>query len=337
MQPLAVLALVAYAAVAHAQSADLRGEELMKALRQGGYTILLRHARTDWSFKEDVAAVPVERSAQRNLSADGVRDAALMGLVFKRYQIPIGEIIASPMFRTRETAEYAAGSPAISMALRVFPTTDETAALVAASPKHGTNRLLVTHHFVIEKLVPGINPGDIAESEAAIVRPTGDGHVSLVGKIKLADWEQLLGVAPQSKAATSAGDAVSKPYAGAPIAPAGATIGPDIPDTPAGQLARAYLDAFNSPDSTRMRTLVERSLLPNPARTTEARMETWRKTFAMLGPLTVIGVRSSTPNELVLDVRSRGGNLTLTTVVSADQPSRASSITIGGTIQGSHP
>jgi phosphohistidine phosphatase SixA len=172
MQLLAVLALAAQTAGGPAYSVELRGEELMKALQSGGYTILLRHARTDWSFKEEVGSVPVERSAQRNLSADGVRDAALMGVVLKRYRIPIGEIVASPMFRARETAEYAAGTPTVSMALRVFPTTDETAALVAAAPKPGTNRLLVTHHFVIEKLVPGIKPGDVGESEAAVVRCT---------------------------------------------------------------------------------------------------------------------------------------------------------------------
>jgi phosphohistidine phosphatase SixA len=333
-----VFALVAYATVANAQSTELRGEELMKALRGGGYTILLRHARTDWSVKENVASIPVERSGQRNLSADGVRDAGLMGLVFKHYQIPIGEIVASPMFRARETAEYAAGTPTVSMALRVFPTTDETAALVAAAPKPGTNRLLVTHHFVIEKLVPGINPGDIAESEAAIVRPTGDGRVSLVGRIKLPDWEQLLGVAPQSSAATPAGNAVSKQYvAAATVSQSASSASAAIPDTPAGKLARMYLEAFNSPDSTRMRAFIEQHLLPNPTRTTEARMQSWRKTFETLGALTVAGVRSSSPNEIVLDVRSKGGDLVVTTTVSAEQPDRAASITISGTIQGAHP
>src|SRR5262249_58631785 len=110
----------------------------------------------------------------------------------------------SQMVRTRETAECAAGTDAISMALRVFPTTDETAAIVAAAPKPGTNRLLVTHHFVIEKLVPGIKPGDVGESEAAVVRPTGDGKVALVGRITLGDWERLAGV-PQSVPAKQGG------------------------------------------------------------------------------------------------------------------------------------
>jgi len=333
MHLLAVLALVAYATGTPVQSTELRGQELMKALRSGGYTILLRHARTDWSFKEEVGSVPVERSAQRNLSADGVRDAALMGLVFRRYQIPFGEIIASPMFRTRETAEYAAGTPTISMALRVFPTTDETAALVGAAPKPGTNRLLVTHHFVIEKLVPGIKPGDIAESEAAIVRPTADGHVELAGRIKLPDWEQLLGVVPQATAAPTT-QAATKPY---PVAPTSAPSGTvTIPDTPAGRLARRYIDAFNANDSARARAFIEESLVTNPSRSTEARMESWARSFENFGRLTVTGIRSSAAEEIVLDILAGGRDYILTTRTSPEQPGRAASITIG-TLRGGHP
>src|SRR5688572_5802612 len=41
---------------------DLRREELMTALQKGGYTIMLRHARTDRSFNEQREPVPTERS-----------------------------------------------------------------------------------------------------------------------------------------------------------------------------------------------------------------------------------------------------------------------------------
>ena len=334
MQILAVLALAAQAAASPPHSTELRGEELMKALQSGGYTILLRHARTDWSFKEEVGSVPVERSAQRNLSADGVRDAALMGVVLKRYRIPIGEIVASPMYRARETAEYAAGPPTISMALRVFPTTDETAAIVAAAPKPGTNRLLVTHHFVIEKLVPGIKPGDVAESEAAVAKPTGDGHVVLVGRITLGDWEQLAGV-PKTVPAARGGQLIAPlpPTAAVPAGQAGPVT---IPDTPAGQLARRYVEAFNSGDSAKARAFIETSLLPNPDRPTELRLETWAKTFRDYGPLTVVGVRSSSPEQIILDIRAQNRDYVLVAKPSTNQPGRAESISIG-TITGGHP
>jgi len=325
MQLLAVITFAAQAAVAPVPPAELRGEALMDALRSGGYTILLRHARTDRSYQEAMGTVPAERSAQRNLSADGVRDAALMGVVLRKYHIPIGEIVSSPMFRARETAEYAAGVPTVvTMALRVFPSTDEQAAVVAAAPKAGTNRLLVTHHFVIEKHVPEIAPGDIGESEAAIVRPAGDGRVALVGRITLGDWEQLAGVAPpHAQPATAAAPAAQA----TPVA---------IPDTRAGQLARRYMDAFNSGDPARMRQFIESSLLPNPARPTEARLQTFQQSFEMFGPLVVTGVRSSSADEIALDVRAKGGDFVLTAKASPEQPGRAASITIG-TAGGGHP
>ena len=334
MQLFVVLALAMQAATEPALSAEVRGEDLMKALQSGGYTILLRHARTDWSFKEEVGSVPVERSAQRNLSADGVRDAALMGVVLRRYKVPIGEIVSSPMFRARETAEYAAGTPAISMALRVFPTTDETAAIVAAAPKPGTNRLLVTHHFVIEKLVPGIKPGDVGESEAAVVRPSGDGKVALVGRITLGDWERLAGV-PQSVPTKQGGQPVTLPLAAADALNKESSPA-TIPDTPAGQLARRYIEAFNSGDPVKAGAFIESSLVPNPDRPTEARLESWARSVQDFGPLTVIGVRSSSPEQVVLDIRAQNRDYVLIAKTSPDDRTRAASITIG-TLQAGHP
>ena len=331
----ATIAFAVQASAVPVPSAELRGEELMKALRSGGYTVLLRHARTDRSVQEPMGTVPVERSAQRNLSPDGVRDAALMGAVFRKYAIPFGEIIASPMYRARETAELAAGPPTITMALRVIPSTDEQAALVATPPKPNTNRLLVTHHFVIEKHVPGIAPGEIAESEAAVIRATGDGKVMLVGRITLSDWEQLAGVvaAPSSSAlpsrASPAPPAAQTGYA----APAGAVT---IPDTRAGGLAKRYMDAFNSGDSTRMRQFIESSLTVNPARPTASRLASYATTFRDFGPLTVTGVLQSAPDEIMLGIRAKGGDFFLIAKASTDQPGRATSITIG-TGKGAHP
>jgi phosphohistidine phosphatase SixA len=335
VQLLTVLTLAAQVAAAPVAYVELRGEELFQALRAGGHTILLRHARTDRSFQEARDPVPVERGAQRNLSADGVRDAALMGAVLRKYRVPIGEIVSSPMFRARETAEYAAGTPtSVTMALRVFPATREQAEVVAAAPAPGTNRLLVTHHFVIETHVPGIRPGDVGESEAVVVRPTGDGRVTLVGRITLADWERLAGV--PAHPATAAGH---PPTAG-PAAPAArvepAPPGVAIPDTRAGQLARRYLDAFNSGDPARMRQFVESSLVPHPARSTEARVHSYVSSFRDFGRLAVTGVRSSSADEIALGVRTTGGEFVLTVRASPEQPGRAAAITIG-TTQGGHP
>ena len=93
---LSILSLAISLASSAIGSAEQRREELMAALKSGGYTILLRHARTDRTFNEQRDPVPTERSQQRNLNDAGIQDAKLMGVVFRKYAIPLGEIISSP-------------------------------------------------------------------------------------------------------------------------------------------------------------------------------------------------------------------------------------------------
>jgi phosphohistidine phosphatase SixA len=333
---LSSLMLAAGMATATGSPPELRREELMAALRSGGYTILLRHARTDRSFNEERSYVPVERSKQRNLTVEGVRDAELMGVVFKKFQIPLGEIVASPMFRTKETAELAAGTPTLTMLLRSIPSTAEQAALVAAAPKPGTNRLLVTHHFVIETHVPGIQPGEIGESEAAVIRPSGDGTVELVGRITLADWQAL--AYPETKAApaaigTAAAPTGSPPYghgaSGATNAPANPGSAAIIPDTPAGRLLQGYLDAFNSGDAARMRGFIEASLIANPSRSTGVRLDSYVKLFEEHGPLVLTAIQSTQDAEIVVAGRSRKATFRLTLKASTEQSGRIASATFG--------
>ena len=318
---------------------ELRREELMTALRHGGYTVLLRHARTDRSFQEERSYVPKERSAQRNLTDDGIRDAALMGVVFRKYGITFAEIISSPMFRAVETAEMAVGRTDTTMVLRTFPTTREQAALVAKAPKPGTNRLLVTHHFVIETHVPGIRPGEIGESEAAVIRPTADGKVELVGRITLDDWRTLANpnpaashtatpatVAPASYAATH-GTSTSVQSAGTAVV---------IPDTHAGHLAREYIAAFNTGSAETMRAFMESTMLPNPERPTEQRLGIYAKLFEQHGPLSVQTIEESKATEITLGARSKIGNVRLTVRSSDAEPMRVAAVTFTF-MQGGHP
>ena len=299
-------AITLIAQLAHAQP-ELRGEALMHALQSGGYTILVRHARTDRNApSKEVPGQPTPplRADQRNLTADGERDVRLMHDVIEKYRVPVGEVISSPVYRCRETAD-AFGTPAITMTLRTFPTTNETKALVAAAPKPGTNRVLVTHHFVIENTVPGIAPGDVGESEAAVVKPSGDGKVMLIGKIRLADWEALAGV-PKTE------------------------VRADLL-----QLAHRYIDAFNSGDQAKMRAFIESSMLALPDRPIETRLQTYAKLFEDHGPLEWKDVQSSAGDAVSLRMKSKRGDIIVTVTASQEQPDRTKSVTFG--ILGGHP
>jgi phosphohistidine phosphatase SixA len=338
---LASLTLVAGLATEN-DSTELRREKLMDALKSGGYTVMLRHARTDRSFNEQRDPVPTARKDQRNLNDDGIRDAALMGVVFRKYGIQFAEIISSPMYRTVETAEYSVGKPtSTTMVLRVFPSTAEQAALVMKPPKKGTNRLIVTHHFVIETHVPGIKPGDVAESEAAVVRHTADGKVALVGRITLDDWKVLAnpeGTKPSAEPKADNGGghgalaALGRLIHGSPDSDAKPV---SVPDTHAGHVAQEYIKAFNTGSAEKMKAYIESWMVANPARTMEERLRTYSQLFEEHGALTIVSVQSSQALEVVLGMRSKRGDFRLTVKSSAEQPMRAQSVTFA-LLQGTH-
>ena len=321
MQLLALVALSTQ--LAATPVAELRREALMHALHNGGYTVVLRHARTDRAnSKEQPGSYPPNRADQRNLSADGVRDAALMGAVFRKYQIPFDEIAVSPMFRTKETAELAAGTPTlVTMALRTLDPTPEQVALIAKAPARRKNRLIVTHHFVIERNVPGIKPGDIGESEAAVVH-TVNGKIALVGRITLADWEQLAGIDAAPAVATQA----STPSPASHTA-ANSTI---------ENAVRKWVEGFNTGDTARMRVVYETFFTANPDRPTEVRLRTYLDNFQQLGALTLQSVKSATEDEVTFEVGSKHGTLLLTAIGAKDQPGRLSTLRISSS-GGGHP
>jgi phosphohistidine phosphatase SixA len=339
---LSSFSLAAGLATATVDSTELRREPLMDALRKGGYTVLLRHARTDRSYNEQRDPVPTERDKQRNLNDDGIRDAALMGVVFRKNGIQFAEIISSPMYRCVETADYAVGRPTgTTMLLRSFPATPEQAALVARAPKAGTNRLIVTHHFVIELHVPGIKPGDIDESEAAVVRHTADGKIELVGRITLDDWRQLAN--PQATKASEESKASDNGAHGGALAALGRLIHGErkdppavrIPDSHAGHIAREYISAFNTGKADSMKKFLEDWMVADPARPTEVRLQTYAKLFEDHGPLAVTAVHVSEQLEVTLGMKSKLGDFRLTVKSSEQQPMRGSSVSFA-VLQGGH-
>lgn len=311
---------------------ELRREALMTALRSGGYTVILRHARTDRSFQEARDYVPKERSAQRNLNEDGIRDAALMGAVFRKYGIVFAEVISSPMYRTVETAELAVGGTDTTMALRSLPSTDAQLAVLRKRPPAGKNRLIVTHHFVIEKHVPTIDPGEIAESEAVVVRHAAGGAIELVGRITLSDWSAL--ALPAAAAQVAHASASAAPTSVAHPQSAGADT--RVPDTHAGHLAREYIAAFNSGNPDRMRAYIETYMVANPDRPMEDRLRTYTTLFEQHGPLSITSVQHSASTELTLGMRSTRGPFRLTIRSTEENPMRATSVTFAFA-EGGHP
>ena len=155
----------------------LAGPDLLAALRNGGFVIYFRHARTDFSQDDTDLSDLSNCATQRNLSAEGRTQARLIGDAIATLAIPIGDILSSELCRTRETAELAFGEATPAPDLTSFGTAgseveeeERVAALrrlLATPPAPGTNTVLVGHLFNIQAAA-GIS---LAEGQAAIFRP----------------------------------------------------------------------------------------------------------------------------------------------------------------------
>jgi len=308
----------------------LSADSLLVELRKGGYTIVWRHTVTDRSVQEPMGYQNLPRFQQRNLSDRGVADAKAVGLIFNARGIPIGEVLASPMFRTRETAEYAFGRVRDTLLLRQVEPSLEQLRLIAAQPAPGTNRVLVTHHFVIERNVPGIKPGDIAEGEAVVVRSTGPESIRTVGIFKMADWQrfsvQLDNAAAPSSSGHGAGLTTGHgvPFAhNAALAPNAPLVIPPLLETPQNAAMAEYLKTFNSGDTARMRQFYERSVVPNPTRTMDERMAIYDRLRSQLGTLSIVTAEAVEANKVAVKLQSSAGTpVTVTFTAEAQAPYR---------------
>jgi phosphohistidine phosphatase SixA len=169
-------------ALATAMATPAAGEEfsgpaLLAALREGGFVIYFRHARTDFSQDDTDLSDLSNCAAQRNLSAEGRNQAQLIGEAIATLGIPIGEVLSSELCRTRETAELAFGRATPMPDLTSFGTASSEAEeqeraaalrrLLTTPPAPGTNSVLVGHLFNIQAAA-NIS---LAEGEAAIFSP----------------------------------------------------------------------------------------------------------------------------------------------------------------------
>jgi phosphohistidine phosphatase SixA len=190
----AVIWMVAALAVSPGEAAN---PPLGDQLRRGGVVLVLRHAATDFSKPDRDPVDLKDCSTQRNLSAEGRRDARRIGQGARRLQLRIGAVLSSPFCRTRETARLAFGRATVSSALLNTITADHDAAwrrqiraarrLVAAKPAAGRISVLVTHGSVV-----GDATGHtLEEGETLVFRPLGGVRFRLVGRILPREWAVL--------------------------------------------------------------------------------------------------------------------------------------------------
>ncbi len=171
-------------------STSVFGQEtnLLSDLQKGGYVIFFRHAITPGQdpFKVNPPDERVENcSSQRQLNEEGREQAKLIGEKFRQYNIPVGDVIASPFCRCYETAQLAFGRYELERWIANFDLWALDREL-RKSPKEGTNKVFVGHHLNVEKLYQKKwRKVFLREGEAIVVDPKKAEIVGVINNMKL--------------------------------------------------------------------------------------------------------------------------------------------------------
>jgi phosphohistidine phosphatase SixA len=165
-------------------------ERLVAAIQDGGKVIYLRHAATNHE-QVDTGRLG-DRSGQRNLSDEGIRQARALGRALHALRVPLNEILASPVFRARDTAELAFGEGTVKVTMDlvaddyargdVRAMVEATRRLLRTLPPPGNNRVLVGHRTPLEMVTGRQFPDTVLPEGAMAIFLPGD-QAQLLGTI----------------------------------------------------------------------------------------------------------------------------------------------------------
>jgi phosphohistidine phosphatase SixA len=178
---------------------SLSGEALVKALRQGGYVIVMRHASSPREAPDAKTANADNVNRERQLDEQGRATSVAMGTAIRELKIPIGDVLSSPTYRALETVRLARlGTPAAIPELgdggrgMQVSTKAQAAWLrnrVAQFPARG-NTFIVTHFPNMTGAFPEF-ANDLMDGEALIFGPDGKGGAALVARVRIDEWPRL--------------------------------------------------------------------------------------------------------------------------------------------------
>jgi phosphohistidine phosphatase SixA len=177
----------------------MSGIELLNALRRGGFVIYIRHAQTEKDYADQVTANPLDCSTQRMLSEVGWNQSKAIGEAFKKYSIPVNDVISSQYCRAWQTADLAFGKYQKNAALNFPKAEDYTpeqeaqmkaqlTPLLTAAPPQGKNTVIVGHDDLFEAAT-GIYPAP--QGMAYVIKPDGQGGFELIANLRSEEWGNL--------------------------------------------------------------------------------------------------------------------------------------------------
>ncbi len=169
-------------------------EERVANLRQGGYVIYFRHGQASQDARPapELPQSVKDCTGERHITEASIPALKTVGERFRTLKIPVGKVISSPACTAKETAWYTFATSMIEEA----PTLEgnprptiwtELHPFLTTKPTEGTNTVLVAHGTNLKALT-GLT---IAEGEAVIFQPDGQGGFTLVTRVKLDAWNSL--------------------------------------------------------------------------------------------------------------------------------------------------
>jgi phosphohistidine phosphatase SixA len=177
----------------------MQGEALVKALRQGGYVIVMRHTSSPREAPSKEAANADNVKIERQLDETGRNTAIAMGKALRELKIPIRDVLTSPTYRALETVRYAQlGKPQPYAELgdngqSMQGGTEAQAAWLRKRVTQfakGANTIMVTHLPNLRGAFPKL-ADDAEDGEALVFGPDGKGGATLVGRVKIEEWPAL--------------------------------------------------------------------------------------------------------------------------------------------------
>lgn len=174
--------------------------ETLRDLRDGGFTLFLRHGPSDTSRPDRVPQVDLaDCSTQRPLNDEGRAMIATVGEYLRQFSIPVATVHVSPLCRAKESAALAFPRhqavivvpnliyTANMTAAQKRPILAETRRLLSTPPPPGSNSLVLAHGPNLMDLI-GYFP---KEATLVIFRPKGNGAMDYVASIPASRWLEL--------------------------------------------------------------------------------------------------------------------------------------------------
>lgn len=188
-------ALAQTASPAAVSQVTLSDPELLSLLRKGGLVVYFRHTATDFSKDDRQMRDHDDCASQRPLTSTGRTQARSIGAEWKRLQIPVGQVLASPYCRTRDVAQLMFSRYERSNDVRGGPVEDGAdryaglKRLLSTLPQPPSTNLVISSHGNPYQAV--IGAPYLAEGEASVIRPLGQGRWEVLARLKADDWARL--------------------------------------------------------------------------------------------------------------------------------------------------